>query len=830
MHRLINRFPEKTFFAMSPCRGDRRRRLRRAVKAVLMQPLEERRMLSGQPPVAVDDAWETPEDLQLFVPAPGVLANDTDEENDTLSATVVDNPQHGELLLGADGSFYYTPASNFYGTDTFTYRASDGSSESNLATVTITVASVNDIPVAQNDEYTTAEDTQLVIDAPGILGNDSDVDGDPLTAVMVNGPSWGSLTLKSDGSFTYTPAENFFGTDSFTYYAWDGTDQSNVATVTITVTPVNDLPVANDDAYEVWQGQTLTIVAPGVLENDTDAESAPLSAFLGQTASHGTLEFNLDGSFVYTPAPGFSGTDTFTYRAYDGLEEGNTATVTITVLATNQAPTAVDDAYETLEDTPLSVDAPGVLVNDTDPENDPLTAAIASFPQHGTVSLASDGSFLYTPAANFHGTDSFTYRAQDALGPGNVATVTITVTPVNDAPVAADDSFVVAKDSTLTVAAPGVLGNDSDVDGDALTAVFVAGPQHGTLTLNADGSFEYMPEAGYYGLDSFTYQVSDGTDVSNVATVNIRVNAPPVAVDDAYITAYNTPLIISLPGGVLANDTDADGDALSAALAASTSNGALSFNANGTFTYIPQAGFSGTDTFTYRASDGTSQSNLATVTITVSPPVNQSPTAASFAVLRAPGARLNINLAARVSDPDEDALAFMLLTAPRYGQVTIDAETGMAQYVPAAGSLVRDAFVYQVSDGRGGTATGNVTIDVVGAGLMPRAGNPAIRDLVVIGTAGNDTIQFYQSLTVRNGVKVKFNGALKGTFVVTGRIIAKGLGGNDVIVARGLNFAAAFYGGAGNDKLVGPNRPSRLEGGPGKDTLLGGSGRDTIIQ
>src|SRR5207253_1542409 len=153
----------------------------------------------------------------------------------------------------------------------------------------------------------------------------------------------------------------------------------------------------------------------------------------------------------------------------------------------------------------------GVLANDTDPDGDTKTAALVAGPSHGTLTLNANGSFSYTPAADYNGPDSFIYNASDGTLTSNVATVAITVVAVNDAPVAANDSYSVAEDTLLTVAAPGVLGNDTDVDGDPKTAVLVSGPSNGTLTLNANGGFSYTPAANYNGPDSFTYKANDGT-------------------------------------------------------------------------------------------------------------------------------------------------------------------------------------------------------------------------------------------------------------------------------------------------------------------------------
>jgi VCBS repeat-containing protein len=190
---------------------------------------------------------------------------------------------------------------------------------------------------------------------------------------------------------------------------------------------------------------------------------------------------------------------------------------------------ADNDEYATDEDTPLVVAAAlGVLLNDSDPNSDPLTAVVVAQPQHGTLVLNADGSFTYTPDEDFHGTDGFSYTATDGTLDSDVAAVTITVNPVNDAPLAADDSFTIDQDTELSVAAPGVLTNDTDVEGIQTVSVNptpVASPQHGTLTLNSDGSFLYTPDTGYVGPDSFTYEISDG-EFTSQATVNITVQEP----------------------------------------------------------------------------------------------------------------------------------------------------------------------------------------------------------------------------------------------------------------------------------------------------------------
>src|SRR5207249_2573118 len=185
----------------------------------------------------------------------------------------------------------------------------------------ITVTAVNDPPVATNDSFTTNEDTALIVAAPGVLGNDSDIDSATITAVVVTTPAHGTLALSANGSFTYTPTANYTGPDSFTYKANDGSLDSNVATVAITVTAVNDPPVAANDTFTATQDTALTIAAPGVLGNDADIDSATITAILEIGRAQGRETVEVNGSVTYTPATSFGGTDGLTYTASDGSSQ-----------------------------------------------------------------------------------------------------------------------------------------------------------------------------------------------------------------------------------------------------------------------------------------------------------------------------------------------------------------------------------------------------------------------------------------------------------------------------------------------------------------------------
>ena len=403
-------------------------------------------------------------------------------------------------------------------------------------------------PVARNDSYVTAFDTALsVTAASGVLANDLDADGDALTALLITGTVNGTLMLSGNGSFSYSPNPGFSGDDSFTYQADDGTDTSNVATVTITVAPPpppppppNRPPVARNDSYATpFDAGLLVSAANGVLANDRDPDGDALTALLIAGAPNGTLALNRNGSFRYTPNPGFSGNDSFTYRANDGTTTSNTATVTITVAPepppppprppTNTAPVVHDDSYRTTRGATLVVAAPGLLTNDEDKDGDSLTVWMGRrLPKHGTVVVNPDGSFRYVPNDGFTGKDKFTYRAFDGTEYSAKATVTIRVERShNKRPKAGKDSYKTTMGTPLVVAAPGLLANDKDKDGDSLTARMGKRlARHGTVFLNADGSFRYVPKDGFSGTDKFTYRAFDGQEYSKAVTVKIKVKGP----------------------------------------------------------------------------------------------------------------------------------------------------------------------------------------------------------------------------------------------------------------------------------------------------------------
>ena len=480
-------------------------------------------------PVAVTDAATTAEDTAATI---AVLTNDSDLDGDALVVSSVTVPAHGTAAVNPDGTIAYTPAANYNGADSFSYTIGDGNGGSATATVTVTVTAANDGPVAVNDTATTLEDTAATIT---VLTNDSDLDGDALMVSSVTVPAHGTAAVNPDGTIAYTPASNYNGADSFSYTIADGNGGSATATVTVTVTAANDGPVAVNDTATTSRTRRRRSRSSA---NDSDLDGDALVVSSVTVPAHGAASVNPDGTIAYAPAANYNGADSFSYTIGDGNGGTATATVSVTVTAANDAPVAVNDAATTAEDTAATIT---VLTNDTDLDGDTLSVTSVTVPAHGTATVNPDGTIAYTPSANFNGADSFSYTIGDTNGGTATGTVSVTVTNANDAPVAVNDSATTPEETPISGT---VLTNDTDADaGTTLTASLAANPAHGSVTLAPDGSFTYTPAANFNGTDSFTYTVSDGTAVSNAATVTITVspvNDEPLAMGDSATLLENT--------------------------------------------------------------------------------------------------------------------------------------------------------------------------------------------------------------------------------------------------------------------------------------------------
>ena len=484
--------------------------------------------------------------------------------------------------------------------------------------------------------------------------------------------------------------------------------------------------IANPDVYAT--AFNVSLVAPtnrssGLLGNDVNC----LSVRINTQPSHGTVTLNPNGGFEYKPQTGYVGTDSFTYVGQNGSVESSPATVSIQVGNANALPPVANpDAFATPQDVALNLPSAGamnagVLANDGDPQGYSLTATVKGWPTHGNLTLEPHGGFSYTPVAGYVGRDSFSYSVSNGVS-SSEATVLLTVesnSTTNQPPLGNPDAYATLKDVALSVPWPGVLGNDYDPEGVALTATIQTQAKNGNVAVGPYGRLNYVPNAGFVGKDSFTYVPSDGVQSGNPVTVTVTVNNPstskkPVANPDAWSLPKDSILFVREPKGVLANDLDPSGNQLAAVLVTQPQHGLLAPLEGGGFIYTPEAGYTGSDSFTYLVTDGLQSSDPTTVSLKVNasnrPPVAKElvfPVSEDESLVIPPSK----GILSKAVDPDGHLLTTVILNAPVHGVVVPEADGGMA-YIPAPGFSGIDTLRFSVTDGRLESNQASVTFKV----------------------------------------------------------------------------------------------------------------------
>ena len=681
-------------------------------------------------PLAVDDVDAATTQEGAPVNTLNVLSNDTLVDNAVISTFDSSSTNGGAVADNGDGTFLYTPLGGFIGSDSFTYTLTDDELEISTATVTVTVTTVNNgAPVAADDPdaATTLEDTAVT--TINVLTNDTLFDNAVISAfdsLSVNG---GSVSYNGDGTFQYTPAIDFNGTDSFTYTLTDDNAESSLATVTVSVTSINyGSPVAVDDTDAATTAEDTAVTTINVLTNDTLVDNATVSAFDAASANGGSVSYNGDGTFQYTPANGFNGPDSFTYTLSDDEAETSTGTVTVTVTSVNNGiPLAVDDVDAATTQEGAPVNTLNVLSNDTLVDNAVISTFDSSSTNGGAVADNGDGTFLYTPLGGFIGSDSFTYTLTDDELEISTATVTVTVTTVNNgAPVAADDPDAATTLEDTAVTTINVLTNDTLFDNAVISAFDSLSVNGGSVSYNGDGTFQYTPAIDFNGTDSFTYTLTDDNAESSLATVTVSVTSinygSPVAVDDtdAATTAEDTAVTTI---NVLTNDTLVDNATVSAFDAASANGGSVSYNGDGTFQYTPANGFNGSDSFTYTLSDDEAETSIGTVSVIVTSVDNGTPLAVDDgdAATTQEGEAVNtLNVLTNDTLIDHAAISTFDAVSENGGTVTYNGN-GTFLYTPANGFSGTDSFSYTLTDDELESSSALVVLTVLSSG----GGNPA---------------------------------------------------------------------------------------------------------
>lgn len=651
---------------------------------------------TNDPPTAVDDSGTTGEAVPVTI---NVLANDSDVEGDDLVLVQVNAPANGTAVI-VDGSVQYTPGDGFSGTDTFTYVVSDGQGASATGLVTVTV-SANKAPTVVDDAFETDEDVRLDINVATLLANDSDPDPDDVISVTAVGtPSNGTAT-NVDGQITYTPNPDFNGVDTFSYTISDVGGLTDTGEVTVTVNSVNDDPVAADDASPAVAGQMRVIP---VLKNDSDADSDALTVSITVQPAGGTAEVSMEhGTVRYTPREDFTGADSFTYEISDGNGGSATATVTLTVTA---APVDDDGIDETTEAGVPNPDGGGTGDGNGDGIPDNEQANVASLPNVATGAFVTvsvpDGTELVDVQSTENPAPSGTELPEAAefpigfvqygvrgLSEGAATTVTLNLEDGIDAN--SYWKYGPTPDNTEPH------WYNFAYDGETGAQIF---PAERRIVLHfVDGK---------RGDDDLT---ANGVIDDPGAPVKIS-NSSPLAVLDAVSTNEDTNLLID----VLANDSDADGDAITIVSVTQPTSGTVTVGTGGTLTYAPSADFFGQDTFTYTIQDAKGAETTGNVTVSVAA-VNDAPVAVADAASVEEDHEVSVNVLANDTDVDSDVLTVAVATQPANGTLTLDG--GTFTYVPAANFHGEDTFIYTVSDSDGAEATGTVTVTVESVNDLP---------------------------------------------------------------------------------------------------------------
>lgn len=595
-----------------------------------------------------------------------------------------------------------------------------------LVETTLVITVANAAPIALDDTVSTPTSTPVVINT---LVNDADgaPDSDPLTITQITTPSAnGTVVINPDGTLTYTPAGAFTGTDTITYEVSDGEGGLDTATITISVgIAAPDTPVATPiTPVTLSDGETITPIDVSGSFTDPNSDVLIFSAVnlpTGLSIDPGTGQIT---GMVDNNASA-NGPFTVVITAHDPA--GNQVSQQMTINVSNPLPVAANDSADTALNTPVTL-VP--LANDTDPDGDTLDVALINLqPSNGTVAINTDGTITYTPNGGFTGTDSFTYILEDANGGRDEATVSINVGIVGpDTPVATPLTPQTVDEGSLIVPID-VSGNFTDPNGDPLTFTATGLPDGLSIDPNT-GQITGAPLNDASASGPYTAQVTAVDPTGNQVTqsIVINVNNPaPTGVADNAVTPIDTPVTIN----VLANDSDPDGDPLSVSSTTPPANGSVVVNADGTVTYTPDPGFSGTDTFNYTVIDAQGSTSTATVTLDVSAtPTVPGTLSAIPAVTSSDGATpTTLDVSTVIIDPDGDALAWTATGLPAglsinaaNGQITGTIDPSASQGGPNSNGTY--LAIVTAEDTSGDTVT--TTIEYAITNLAPNARDDAV--------------------------------------------------------------------------------------------------------
>jgi len=546
-----------------------------------------------QPPVVLGDAFEMIEDGELVM---DVLANDRDAQGAAVQVLEFSRAEHGRVGAVSGGKLRYIPEADYVGKDAFTYSAIDRSGGVALATVEITVTPVNDAPLVEADKVLVTEDEPVEMD---VLANDVEVDGESMQLVSHTPVAHGTLTALGGGRFSFLATTNYFGSDRFTYTVRDASGLESVGEVLLTVKPVVDLPVVQDQSLTVNRNQSREIT---YLADNPDGSK--LTYRIVEGPKHGDL-YTYPEVATYIPKQGYSGRDSLTYVANNGFDDGPTGTISFLVTNTNNPPKLDGLTVSTKPGRLLSLP---IAVSDND--LDPVELELRQKPAHGVVTGAGT-NWTYQSAVDYLGEDQFTIVARDAESTSPEVAIRVRVTDVNTTPRASDSKMDVMVNTSTNL-----IFSVKDDESDPLTYEILSLPQNGQLKGDSP-RYTYTPRTDYLGFDQITFRVSDGLEWSSSAVLTLLVRSPnePPTTTNQYLSVL-TGKVLNASLSVV----DTDGDRLRTPVLKGPKHGRLVVRGTN-FVYTPFAGYLGGDTFTYRVWDGHRYSPVGKVTISVESPV-----------------------------------------------------------------------------------------------------------------------------------------------------------------------------------------------------------------
>ena len=643
-------------------------------------------------PVAVNDVATTEEDTEVVI---DVQLNDSDTEDATLTTTIITNATNGTTAILANDSINYAPTAQFNGMDTIIYSICDNESPAlcDTAMIVLTINPVNDKPVATNDPVTINEDGLVVVD---VQANDNDVEDSTLITTIIDDVNFGSTNIENTDSISYTPTADFSGMDTLTYQICDNESPAlcDTAMVIFTINPVNDKPVAVDDAATTEEDTDVVIA---VQLNDSDTEDSTLTTTIVTDAMNGTTTILANDSINYAPTAQFNGMDTIIYRICDNESPAlcDTAMVVLTINAVNDKPVATNDPVTINEDESVVVD---VQANDVDTEDSTLVTTIIDDVTNGSTNVISLDSIGYNPTANFNGMDTLTYQICDNESPTlcDTAMIIFTIIPVNDAPVAGDDVTTTEEDSDVVI---DVQLNDSDTEDATLTTTIITDATNGTTNILATDSINYVPDAQFNGMDTIIYQICDNEspalcDTAMVVLTINAVNDKPVATNDSVTINEDESVVVD----VQANDRDIEDSTLITTIIDDVDFGSTNIENTDSISYTPTADFSGMDTLTYQICDNESPAlcDTAMVIFTINP-VNDKPVAVNDVATTEEDTEVVIDVQLNDSDTENATLTTTIITDATNGTTAILANDSI-NYAPTAQFNGMDTIIYSICD------------------------------------------------------------------------------------------------------------------------------------